>query len=307
MIPPRILVTGANGLVGQALVRAAGRWPGADVLATGRGPAAAHLRGGYARLDVLDADAVERAFQDFSPDVVLHAAGQAQVEPCEADRQACWALNVDAVVTVAAACDRHGARLIVPSTDFVFDGRSGPYAEGDRPAPINAYGRSKLAAENALRTSRLTAWAVARTTMVFGAPAGDAPRLDVVRWLARELGAGRPVRVAADQLRTPTYDDDLADGVLRIARYGRQGVFHVSGRESLSVLDLALRVADAFGLDRSLISPATTAELHPGAPRPLQAGLLILRAETELGYRPRPLAAALADVRQRLAEAVDDR
>ncbi|WP_420457273.1 SDR family oxidoreductase [Rubrivirga sp.] len=300
MLPPRLLITGANGLVGQALVRAAARWPGADVLATGRGPAALHDRGGYARLDVLDADAVERVFQDFAPDAVLHAAGVAQVEACEADRQACWALNVDAVVTLAAACDRHGARLVLPSTDFVFDGLAGPYAEADRPAPINAYGRSKLAAENALRTSRLTEWAVARTTMVFGVPAGDEPRLDVVRWLVRELGAGRPVRVAADQLRTPTYDADLADGMLRIVRFRRTGVFHVSGREQVSVLDLAHRVAESFDLDASLISATTTAELHPGAPRPLRAGLLILRAETELGYRPRPLEASLDAVRDRL-------
>ena len=311
MIPPRILVTGANGLVGQALVRAAARWPGADVLATGRGPAVAHTRGGYARLDVLDADAVERAFQDFAPDVVLHAAGQAQVEPCEADRQACWALNVDVVAALATACHRHGARLVLPSTDFVFDGRAGPYAEADRPGPVNAYGRSKLAAENALRASRLTDWAVARTTMVFGAPAGDdpsgrrsQPRLDIVRWVVRELGAGRPIRVASDQTRTPTYDDDLADGVLRIVRFGRQGMFHVSGREQVSPLELAHRVARTFGLDPSLISPATTAELHPGAPRPLQAGLLILRAESELGYHPRPLDTALAAVRDRLRATV---
>ena len=304
MIPPRILVTGAGGLVGQALVRAAGRWPGADVLATGRGPAVAHDRGGYARLDVLDADAVERTFQDFAPDVVLHAAGRAQVDACEADRQSCWALNVDAVVMMAAACHRHGARLVLPSTDFVFDGRSGPYAEADRPAPVNAYGRSKLAAENALRTSHLADWAVARTTMVFGVPAGEAPRLDVVRWVVRELAAGRPIRVADDQWRTPTYDDDLADGVLRVVRLGRRGVFHVSGREQVSVLELARRVAATFDLDASLVEPASTAEIHPGAPRPLHAGLLILRAETELGYRPRPLARALGAVRQRLGATV---
>ena len=300
MIPPRILVTGANGLVGQAVIRAAARWPGADVLATGRGPAVAHLRGGYARLDVLDGKAVERTIQDFSPDAVIHAAGAAQVEPCEADREACWALNVDAVATLAGACHRGGARLILPSTDFVFDGRSGPYAEADRPAPVNAYGRSKLAAENALRTSPLTQWAVARTTMVFGVPAGDAPRLDIVRWVVRELQAGRLIRVAADQTRTPTYDDDLADGLLRLVRFQRQGVFNVSGRESLSVVDFAHRIARAFDLDESLISPATTAELHPGAPRPLQAGLLILRAETELSFRPHDLDDALHAVRNRL-------
>jgi dTDP-4-dehydrorhamnose reductase len=300
MLPPRILVTGANGLVGQALTRAAARWPGADVLATGRGPALAHARGGYARLDVLDGDAVDRAFQDFAPDAVVHAAGIAQVEPCETDREACWAVNVDAVATVASACHRHGARLVLPSTDFVFDGQDGPYAEDDRPAPINAYGRSKLAAENALKASRLTDWAVARTTMVFGVPAGPEPRLDVVRWLVRELSAGRPVRVPEDQVRTPTYDDDLADGILRIVRFKRSGVFNVTGREQLSVLALAHRVAAAFDLDDRLISATTTAELHPGAPRPLRAGLLILRAESELGYRPRPLDAALGAVRDRL-------
>lgn len=304
MTPPRLLVTGANGLVGQAVVRAAARWPGADVLATGRGPALDHVRGGYARLDVRDAAAVERTFQDFAPTAVVHCAGVAQVEACEADRQSCWALNVDAVATLAAAAHRHGARLVLPSTDFVFDGLAGPYAETDRPAPLNAYGRSKLAAENALRTSPLTEWAVARTTMVFGVPAGPDPRLDVVRWTVRELSAGRPIRVAADQLRTPTYDDDLADGLMRIVRFGRQGVFHISGREQISVLELAHRVAEAFDLDGEAIEPATTAQIHPGAPRPLRGGLLILRAETELGYRPRPLGRALAATRDRLAAAV---
>ena len=300
MIPPRILITGANGLVGQALTRAASQWPGADVLATGRGPALARSRGGYARLDVLDADALERVFQDFAPDAVLHAAGEARVEPCEADRQACWALNVDVVATMAALCDRYGSKLVLPSTDFVFDGSDGPYAETDRPAPINAYGRSKLAAENVLHAGRLKNWAIVRTTMVFGAPAGPDPRLDFVRWLVRELSAGRPVRVPQDQTRTPTLDDDLADGILRILRFDRRGLFHVTGRESLPVLEVARRVADVFDLDASLIQPATSEEIHPGAPRPLKAGLLILRAESELGYRPRPLEGALEDVRARL-------
>ncbi|WP_412067418.1 SDR family oxidoreductase [Rubrivirga sp. IMCC43871] len=300
MLPPRILVTGANGLVGQAFVRAAAREPGADVLATGRGPALARSRGGYARLDVLDGGAVDRVMQDFAPDVVLHAAGMSSVEACEADREACWALNVDAVATLAQACGRHGARLVLPSTDFLFDGLAGPYAEADRPAPINAYGRSKLAAENALRLSRLDDWAVVRTTMVFGVPAG-VPRLDLVRWVVRELTARRPIRVAADQLRTPTFDDDLADGVMRLVRQRRGGVFHIAGREVLTVFQLALQVAQAFGLDPDLISPTTTAELHPGAPRPLRAGLLILRAESELGFHPTPLDASLATVRERLA------
>ena len=300
MLPPRILITGANGLVGQALVRRLCAWPGADVLATGRQPESpvASFSGGYAPLDVLDADAVEWAMQNFAPSVVLHAAATSQVEACEADKQHTWALNVDATAGLAAACHRHGARLVLLSTDFVFDGRSGPYAEDDRPFPINAYGRSKLAAENALRLSRLSEWAVVRTTLVYDQPEGDA-RLNLVTWLVRELEAGRPVRVASDQTRTPTYAPDLADGIERMLRLGRLGTYHLAGRETLSILDIARTVADVFDLDAGLIAPATTAELHPGAPRPLAGGLLILRAESELGYRPRRLATALAHLRDR--------
>ncbi len=304
MIPPRVLLTGANGLVGQAVARRLGRWPGADLLATGRAARfqGAALAGGYAPLDVTDAAAVERAFQDFAPGVVVHCAGTSQVEACEADRAACWALNVDATAGLAATCRRHGARLVLLSTDFVFSGAAGPYGETDRPDPTGTYGRTKLAAENALVASRLPAHAVVRTTLVYGAPDGPAVRSDFVRWLAGELAAGRPVRVAVDQLRTPTFDDDLADGVARVVLSGKTGLFHVAGRELASPLDVARTVAGVFGLDAGLITPATTAALHPGAPRPLRGGLLILRAESELGYRPRPLAEALARVRDRLAE-----
>lgn len=302
MIPPRILITGANGLVGQALVHACSAWRGADVLATGRGALveADGRSGGYARLDVTDAEAVERVFQDFAPTVVLHAAGTAQVEACEQDKEACWRLNVDATAAMANACHRHGAHLVLPSTDFVFDGKAGPYTESDRPAPINAYGRTKLAAENAVQGARLARWTVVRTTLVFGAPAGLEPRLDFVRWLVQELNAGRSVRVPADQIRTPTYDRDFAEGVVRLVRFGKTGVFHLAGREVLTIPEVAHAVAGAFDLDASLISTASTAELHPGAARPLRGGLLILRAESEAGYRPRSLADALVDVRERL-------
>lgn len=303
MIPPRVLVTGANGLVGQAMVRAVSRWPGADLLATGRGAHAsnADLAGGYAQLDIRDGEAVERAFQDFAPRVVINQAAMSRAEDCEADKQACWAVNVDAVASLAAACYRHGAKLLQLSTDFVFDGLAGPYSESARPNPVGAYGRSKLASENAIHTSRLTDWAIVRTALVYGVPVGDTVRSDFMRWLVRELQADRPVRIASDQLRSPTYDDDLAAGIVALLRFRKSGVFHLAGQDVLSPLEFALRAAQHLSLDETLISGASTEALHPGVPRPLRNGLLILRAQTEIGFQPRPLEKALDHFAKRLS------
>lgn len=302
MIPPQVLVTGAGGFVGAALLRALAAWPGAGVLATGRRvPPGGWAAGGTAVLDVTDADAVERTFQDFAPSVVVHLAAESRVEACEADRAACWALNVDAVEILTSACHRHGARFVLLSSDMVFSGSAGPYAEAARPAPINAYGRTKLAAENTVRTSRLRHWAIVRTTMVYGRPAAG-QRGNILSWLVGEVGAGRAVRVVADQRRTPTLDADLAAGLVALLRFGKSGVYHLAGQEWLSPFDLALRVADVFELDASLVSPATTAELHPGAPRPLLGGLVTLRAATELGFRATPLDAALPALAERWSD-----
>jgi dTDP-4-dehydrorhamnose reductase len=171
MLFPRVLITGADGLVGQALQRRLAHWREADVLATGLEPVPRMTArpGGYAPLDVTDTAALERAFLDFAPGVVVHAAALSKVEDCEADRERCWAVNVDATAALARLCKRHGARLVLLSTDFLFDGTDGPYAEDDRPAPVNAYGRTKLAAENAVRRSGLGRWTVVRTSLVFGA------------------------------------------------------------------------------------------------------------------------------------------
>ena len=171
--------------------------------------------------------------------------------------------------------------------------------EDDRPAPLNHYGRTKLAAENALRTSKLRRWAIVRTSLVFGLGENLA-RENLATLVARTLAEGRPFRAAADQWRNPTYAPDLAEGVGRLVRFGKEGVFHLAGREVVTPHEFARRAALAVGLDAALVRRATTAELHPGAPRPLKAGLVVLRAEAELGFRPRPLDDALAHLAGRL-------
>ncbi len=301
MLYQRVLITGANGLVGQELVGLLSGFPEYDVLATGRDVAPRFEGGscGYVALDVTSPREVRRIFQDFSPSVVVNCAAVTQVDQCEQDREPCWAANATSVEYLAKQCDVTGARLIQVSTDFVFDGADGPYREDARPDPVNFYGRSKLAAENAVRGARLGNWAIARTVLVYGT-GHNLGRSNIVLWVIDKLSKGEPIQVVNDQWRTPTYAPDHAAGIERNVRYGKTGIFHLSGREFLTVYDFALRVADAYDLDASLISPTASAGLSQPAARPPKTGFIILKAETEIGYKPRTIPQALRHLGQRL-------
>ena len=301
MLYNRILITGANGLLGQALVARMSRFPEYDVLATGRDDAPRYEGGscGYAPLDITDPEAVHSIFQDFAPNVVINCAAMTEVDRCEANKEACWAVNVRAVETLAEACKALGARLIQVSTDFVFDGEDGPYREDARPDPVNYYGRSKLAAENVAREAGMSKWAIVRTVLVYGT-GHHLSRSNIALWLIEQLANGESVHIVTDQWRTPTYVDDLATGIERLVHFEKTGVYHLSGRELLTVHDFAQTIADVFGFDDSLIHPVTSDYFDGAAPRPARTGFIILKAETELDYKPRPLREALVHLGNKL-------
>ncbi len=296
----RVLVTGANGLLGQALVRRLARAPEYDVLATARNESlfVPDVSCGYTPLDITEPDAVRRVFEDFSPSAVVNCAAMTQVDACETERDTCWQVNVDAVDNVARQCARIGARLIQVSTDFVFDGESGPYREEDRPAPVNFYGKSKLASENVTRNAGDGRWAVARTILVYGAEA-RLSRSNIMLWVLRELSAGKPINVVTDQVRSPTYNVDLATGIERMLRKQAHGVYHLGGPEMLSVFEFARRIARVFELDESLISPTDGSKFQQTARRPPRTGFDLAKAERDLDYHPRRIDAALRSILRR--------
>lgn len=305
MLYQRVLITGANGLVGQELVALMSRQPQYDVLATGRDPLPRFRGGscGYTYLDVTAPAEVRYLFQNFTPDVVVNLAAHTQVDQCETDKDACWRVNAEAVDTLARQCLAFGARLVQVSTDFVFDGQDGPYREAARPNPVNFYGKAKLAGENAARGAGLERWAIARTVLVYGTGDGLS-RSNIALWIIDKLSKGEPIRVVTDQWRTPTYAPDLAAGIERIVRFEKSGTFHLSGRELLTVYDFARTIARTFDFDAELVQPTTSDALAAAAPRPARTGFIILKAETELGYRPRPLSEALAHLGARLGLSV---
>ena len=301
MLYHRVLITGANGLVGQELVALMSLHPDFDVLATALDDSSRLPGGsyGYMPLDLTNHKDVRDLLLNFTPDVVINCAAMTNVDLCEKNRQECWAVNVEAVENLVRCCFQVGAKLVHISTDFVFDGLEGPYNEEARPDPVNFYGKSKLAAENAIRKSGLNNWSIARTVLVFGT-GYDLSRSNFVLWVIDQLSKGNKIRVVDDQWRTPSYAPDLAQGIHKLVRYDKRGAYHLSGREFLSVHEFALRIATVFDLNTSLIERTDSASLNQVATRPPKTGFIILKAETEFGYKPRALDASLAHLGARL-------
>ncbi len=298
----RILVTGANGLLGQALVARLSASVMYDVLATGNNPAPrfSGLSCGFVPMDICDREAVSRVFEDFAPSIVINCAAMTDVDGCEERRNACWRINATSVERLARECHAIGAWLIQLSTDFVFDGKAGPYTEEGRPNPVNYYGKAKLAGENAARQAGIGKWTVVRTNVVYGT-GRSLPRSNFMTWVRRTLRSGTSIRVFTDQIRTPTYVHDLSDGIGRIVRHGKRGVYNLSGPELLSMYDFALQIAAAYRLDVSLVNPTTASAMAQRALRPRTTGLIILKAASELDYSPRSITQALAHLKHRTA------
>lgn len=291
----KILVTGSNGLLGQQLVRLLARQPGVALVATSRGPnklANIFPAVRFLPLDVTDAGRLQQVLGQEQPTHLIHTAAMTNADECELNREACWQQNVTAVANLVAACAERHIHLTHLSTDFIFSGETGPLDETAPPAPVNFYGESKLAAEKLVQASH-GPWAIARTVLVYGT-AHDYGRTNLVTWVRDSLRAGKPIKVVADQWRTPTLVDDLAWGCWLIASQEAQGIYHLSGAEMMTPHAMALRVAGFFGLDRRLIERVDSSTFSQPARRPLITGFTIAKAQAELDYRPHSFEQGLA-------------
>lgn len=296
----KILITGSNGLLGQKLVYALRNDARIDCIATARGENRLREKSGYtyATLDLTQRQEVFSVLHKFAPDCIIHTAAMTNVDACEMDPEACWNNNVDAVRFLLEACAGTSTHFIDISTDFVFDGKSGPYRETDPIGPQSVYARSKAEAEKLVQESGLP-WAILRTMIIYGVT-DDAQRSNVVLWTKQSLEQGKDINVINDQFRGPTLAEDLAQACIHAAFKKAQGIYHVSGREVLSILEIVQAVADHFGLDKKHIHPISTASLNQPAARPLKTGFIIEKAERELDYRPHSLQEGLQIVEGQL-------
>lgn len=296
----RILITGANGLLGQKLVYALIDQGRHELIATARGHNRALRQEGYTyiSLDLSDEVAIASVIREQKPEVLIHTAAMTNVDACELDPAACELHNVTATRNLIKACKALGTHFIFVSTDFVFDGLAGPYHEEDPVGPLSVYARSKVEAERLVQESGLP-WSILRTMIIYGV-VDDAQRSNVVLWTKASLEQGKDINVISDQFRGPTLAEDLAQACITCAEKKATGIYHVSGREVMSILDIALEVADFFHLDKKHIRPITTAELKQPALRPLKTGFIISKAERDLNYKPHSLQQGLKVVAEQL-------
>lgn len=309
----KILVTGSNGLLGQKLIYNLSAKKDVEVIATSIGKNRMLKTDGYRyeQLDITNKEAVLNLFMKHQPDVVINTAAMTNVDACETQREACWLLNVTAVQNIVDALSSPQYQsaiktdvkphLIHLSTDFIFDGEKGSeYIESDTPNPQSYYALSKYESEKIIQKSNKIDWAIARTIIVYGV-VDSMSRSNIVLWAKEALTKQQKINVVDDQFRSPTLAEDLAEGCVLIADKRASGIFHLSGKETMSILDLVYTVANFWKLDKSLITPSKSANFNQPAKRPLRTGFIIDKAKKELGYAPHSFTEGLAVLDKQLA------
>ncbi len=298
MSSKKILITGSNGLLGQKLVCALLKRQDVQIIATSKGENRMINKEDYIyeSLDITQKEELQKIMLTHQPDVVINTAAMTNVDACEFEKEACWNLNVKSVQNFIelieyakiSAGESSGkiknCHFIHLSTDFVFDGEKGPYKETDDPNPLSFYSKSKYEAERIILQSKIK-WAIIRTIIIYGV-VDNMSRSNVVLWAKDSLEKKKQINVVDDQFRSPTLSEDLADACISAALKGATGIYHVSGKDIMSILELVQRVADFWKLDKSLINPIKSNTLNQPAKRPPRTGFILTKAFSELDYKP---------------------
>lgn len=282
----KYLITGSNGLLGQNILTQLDKREDINVFATGRGERryAENIKAVYFPVDLTNKKQVHELIHHIQPDAIIHTAAMTNVDQCEEDKDGCWKANVEATQHLLDAAKQFGSHFVNVSTDFVFDGEKGNYNEKDSPNPISYYGESKWEAEKLVEAYPY-GWSNLRTIIVYGV-VHNMSRSNLVLWTKKSIESKQKINVINDQFRAPTWVGDLAWACIRVADLGAKGHYHIAGPITKSILDWVYEICDHFGLDKSYVSPITTAALNQPAKRPLKTGFNLEKAQNELGYKP---------------------
>lgn len=296
----KILITGSNGLTGQAILRELD-YPESptEIIACSKSP---NQFGGKYKFELLDIRYPEKLnylLDIYQPDAIINTAAISQIDDCEKDKITCHQVNYEAVLHLIKACSKRNIHLTHMSSDFVFDGnQQSPYTEFDDRNPVNYYGNCKLMAEQALKQSNCR-HSIVRTALVYDYPQ-NIKRSNIFRWIYDSLSDNQPIKLVNDQFRTPTFVDNLVAALLKISMLEKEGIWHYAGHEKMSIYEFGLKIADHFHFDKNLIQPVSSADLNQIARRPAKTYLDSTHADRELGLPPYNISEAFDVIKTRI-------
>jgi len=280
----RVLVTGARGQLGLALAQVL--TPEMDLLLADLGPAGS----GIVPLDITDWSQVKETVQSFKPRFIVNAAAITDVDGNEREPEKAQLVNTTGVKYLLDAGEKIGATILQMSTDYVFNGKTGPYLESDKTDPISVYGRTKLESEQLVLEGGNHL--VIRGNVLFG-PNIDS-KASFVAWVVNSLKASKPIRLVSDQINNPTLTTHLAEAIREALVQEATGLYHYGGLEFVNRYEFALKIAQHFSLPANNMTTITTKELNQLAPRPLKGGLICSKMKLELSVVNTNIAEALS-------------
>lgn len=283
----RPLIIGASGLIGGYIL---------DVLSRKgckpQGTAFKQKIPNLITFDITKINEVRFLLNKFKPDVLFISAANSNVDLCEIEPNKTRRVNVRPVEHIIEEALKRGIKIVYFSSDYVFDGTSGPYVEIDIPSPISEYGRQKLQVEQMLQQSTID-FLIVRITVVYGK---ECLGKNFIVRIMNELKAGNKILIPQDQIGTPTYALDIAETVVRLVENNATGIYHVAGPDLISRYELALLAAEIFGLRKDLLVPVITTTLNQKALRPLRAGLRSIRMDCRHGFFMKNVRDGLKDL-----------
>jgi dTDP-4-dehydrorhamnose reductase len=272
----KLLIIGASGVLGGRLFNDTikKKW-------NSMGTYCSHKRPGLSCLDVSDKNSLEKVFDFFRPEYTVMAGGITNVDLCALKPKLAEEVNIKGTLNLVKKIKEYSSKLVYVSTDYIFDGKNGPYKENDKPNPINIYGRTKLEAENIVR-AELKDYLIVRTCQLYGvAERSSAPDSNFAIKIIRNMRAGKKVYAADDLYSTPTYSGSLSDIVIKLIEKKAKGIYHGAGTEFISRYDYVRKIADIFKLDKALIRKVKLKDLNLKAKRPKKGGLKIDKVKKE--------------------------
>lgn len=286
----KIVIFGSNGLLGQNLVNYF--YKDHQVVSASLKASNMNVVDGvpYHQVDMGNRTEINNFLSSESPDIIINAAAYTDVDGSEKERELCWNTNVRAVENIIDIATTFKPILVHISTDYVFDGLQGGYTELDTVNPLGNYARSKMAAENIIASSSLE-HIIARTQILYGS--GKKVKLNFVTWVVSRLSHKKNINVVSDQVGSPTYIDDLIEGIFRLLEKEEYGLFHISGPQILNRYDFAKKIAEVFELDGSLINRVSTEDLKQVAPRPMNSSFIIDKLVNRIDWEPGDVVSGL--------------